>query len=54
MTREEAVTHGALVDLGPVPGSREVLLLAETKEEQDEMNRRNATNAWLKSGPKDS
>lgn len=51
MTREDAVKHGALVDIGPIDGTREVLLLAETKEEQDEMNRRNATNAWLK-GPK--
>lgn len=50
MTAEDAVKRGALVDLGPVSGTREVLLLAETKEEQDEMNRRNATSAWLK-GP---
>ncbi len=50
MTREEAVEHGALVDLGPVENTREVQLRAETKEEHDEMNRRNATNAWLKSG----
>lgn len=52
MSREDAVKHGALVDLGPVEYTREVRTMCETQEEQDEWNRRNATNAWLKAPPK--
>lgn len=44
MTREEAVKHGALVDMGPVEHSREVIQLPTTREEIDSMR----TNAWQK------
>lgn len=44
MNREEAVKHGALVDLGPVPGSREIFQLPTTEEEIE----RNLTSAWQK------